>query len=143
MRQMFSVALIVSTVAAILGVGLQSGAVLPARADEDAVVEECGRRLEAAIPLVTIPASQLALDRVKLGQQPLQRMVIIPLKMPRGDIRAIRWTENDPTVALDFIRLLQAGKIGAVTVMPLLQNPAKVYVLRGVSKEAMKACDTE
>jgi hypothetical protein len=112
-------------------------------AEEDSLAIECARKMEKIFPLVTIQAQELALDhaRVKLVEQ--QYIVIIPLKEPRRDMRIIQWAQKDPTVALEFIRLLRLGKIGAVNVWPFLHNPGELYITRGIPREVLKACQKE
>jgi hypothetical protein len=90
---------------------------------------------------ITIPVQELALDHAKLRQ--VDHSVIIPLKEPRGAIKAIQWGEKDRATALEFIRLLRAGKIGAVSVWPFLHAPGDLYIARGIPLEVVKSCQKE
>ncbi len=109
---------------------------------EDDPIAECGKKMEKMFSRITIQVQELALDhlKVKLLQQ---YIVIIPLKEPRGEIRAVQWAAKEPAVALEFIRLLRAGKIGAVNVWPFLHNPGELYISRGVPLEVIKSCKKE
>ena len=108
---------------------------------EDDPLAECAKKMEKMFSRVTIHVQELALDHLKLLHK--QQMVVIPLKEPRGGIKAIQWTEKDLTTALEFIRLLRAGKIGAVNVWPFLHAPGELYVARGVPLEVIKSCQKE
>lgn len=110
-------------------------------AAREALTGECGAKIQRAFPPVRIAVSELALDRVKLGQQ--LRMVSIPLKTPHGDIKAVHWFENDLQQAFDLIKLLQAGRVAAVTVMPFVHDPSEAYIFRGASLDEMRACRTD
>ncbi len=111
-------------------------------ANEEDPLAECAKKMEKMFSPITIPVQELALDRlkVKLVQQ---YIVYIPLKEPRGEIRAVQWAAKEPDVALEFIRLLRTGKIGAVSVWPFLHNPGEIYISRGVPLEVIKSCQKE
>jgi len=55
-------------------------------------------------------------------------------------VRGIRWQPKELTETLDFIRLLQQGKIGAVNVLPFLYDPAELYMRRGNVLDELKGC---
>ena len=109
---------------------------------EDDPIAECGKKMEKMFSRVTFHVQELALDHlsVRLIQQ---YIVFIPLKEPRGEIRAVQWAAKEPAAALEFIRLLRAGKIGAVSVWPFLHNPGELYISRGVPLEVIKSCQKE
>jgi len=109
----------------------------------DSLVTECVKKMEKMFPPVTIQAQELALEQARVRHVEQQYIVIIPLKDPRRELRVIQWAQKDPAMALEFIRLLRAGKIGAVNVWPFLHNPGEVYITRGISREALKACQKE
>ena len=111
--------------------------------EEISLVMECAKKMEKMFPPLTIQVQELALDhaRVRLVEQ--QYLLIIPLKDPRRDMRAIQWAQKDPTMALEFIRLLRVGKIGAVNVWPFLHRPGELYITRGLPPETLKACQKE
>jgi hypothetical protein len=104
-----------------------------------ALVLQCASRVEKWFPLVTVQTHELDLDQVKIavvvGQQ-----VVIPLKKPHGDVRAIQWKPKELTEALDVIRLLQQGKIGAMNVLPFLSDPAELYMRQGNVLDELKGC---
>jgi hypothetical protein len=107
--------------------------------EKSAAVLQCAQRLEQWFPLITIQSKELDLEHVKIirvGQQ----LVVIPLKTSHGKVRAIRWQPKDLTETLDFIRLLQQGKIGAVNVLSLLREPAELYEMRGNIMDELKGC---
>ena len=108
---------------------------------EDDPLAECAKKMERMFSRVTIQVQELALDHAKLRQ--VDHSVIIPLKEPHGGIKAIQWSEKDPTIALEFIRLLRAGKIGAVSVWPFLHPPGELYIARGIPLEVVKSCQKE
>ncbi len=136
------ITILILTVALLLGPRSVPSA-SPGALDQDSVVEACAKKMEKMFQLVTIQVQELALDQVKVKLVEQQYIVIIPLRAPRGEMRAIHWAQKDPTVALDFIRLLRQGKIGAVNAWPFLHNPGELYIGRGLSQEALKGCQKE
>ena len=115
----------------------------PGALDQESVVEECAKKLETMFSLVTIQLQELALDHVKVRFVEQQYIVVIPLKEPRGDMKAIQWSQKDANLAMDFIRFLRQGKIGAVNVWPFLHAPSELYIARGISRETLKSCQKE
>lgn len=107
--------------------------------EKNALVLQCADRLEKWFPLITIQAKELDLEHVKIIRVE-QHLVVIPLKTPHGNVRGIRWQPKELTETLDFIRLLQHGKIGAVNVLPFLYDPAELYMRRGNLLEELKGC---
>ncbi|OGW65832.1 MAG: hypothetical protein A3H49_10895 [Nitrospirae bacterium RIFCSPLOWO2_02_FULL_62_14] len=109
---------------------------------EDDPLVECTKKMEKMFSYVTIQVQELALDRlrVKILQQ---FIVIIPLKEPRGGIQAVQWAAKEPGQAMEFVRYLRAGKIGAVNVWPFMHNPGELYVSKGVPLEVIKSCQKE
>ena len=110
---------------------------------EDSITTECAKKMEKMFPLVTLQGQELALDHARVKHVEQLYIVIIPLKDPRRDMRVVQWAQKDPTMALEFIRLLRAGKIGAVNVWPFLHNPGELYITRGISPEVLKTCQKE
>lgn len=110
--------------------------------NEEDPLAECAKKMEKMFSIVTIPVQNLDLDhlKVKLVQQ---YIVYIPLKEPRGEIRAVQWAAKEPGMALEFIRFLRTGKIGAVGVWPLLHNPGEIYISRGVPLDVIRSCQKE
>lgn len=108
---------------------------------KESLAADCGAKIQRTFPPVRIAVSELALDHVKLGQQ--LRMVSIPLKTPRGEIRAIHWFENDPQQAFELIKLLQSGRIAAVAVLPFVHDPSEAYIFRGASPDDLRVCQTD
>jgi len=100
---------------------------------------ECGVRIEKWFPLITIQSQELDLEHVKITRVE-QQLVIIPLKKPHGNVKAIRWQPRELTETLDYIRLLREGKIGAVNVLPFLRDPAELYMMRGDVIDELKGC---
>jgi hypothetical protein len=107
--------------------------------EKNALVLQCADRLEKWFPLITIHSKELDLEHVKLIRVE-QHLVVIPLKTSHGNVRGIRWQPKELTETLDFIRLLQQGKIGAVNVLPFLYDPAELYMRRGNVLEELKGC---
>jgi hypothetical protein len=106
--------------------------------ERSTLVEQCAGRLEKWFSLVTIPSQELDLEHAKLvliGEQ-----IVIPLKKPHGHVKTIRWHQKELTDALDLIRLLRQGKIGAVNVLPLFHDPAELYERRGSLLDELKGC---
>ena len=110
--------------------------------NEEDPLAECAKKMEKMFSIITIPVQNLDLDhlKVKLVQQ---YIVYIPLKEPRGEIRAVQWAAKEPDVVLEFIRLIRTGKIGAVGVWPFRHNPGEIYISRGVPLEVIRSCQKE
>ncbi len=99
---------------------------------------ECADRMEKWFPLITIPSQELDLDRVKIVIK--EDLVVVPLKKPHGRVSAIRWRQKEMANALDLIRLLRQGKIGAVNVLPLQHEPGTLYETDRNVLEELKGC---
>ena len=69
-----------------------------------------------------------------------QQLVVIPLKQSHGNVMGIRWQPKELAETLDYIRLLQQGKIGAVNVLPFLTDPAELYLRHGNVLDELKGC---
>jgi len=110
--------------------------------NEEDPLAECAKKMEKMFSRITIPVQEMALDHLKV-RLVQQYIVYIPLKEPRGEIRAVQWPAKEPAAALEFIRLLRAGKIGAVSVWPFLHNPGELYISRGVPLEVLRSCQKE
>jgi hypothetical protein len=107
--------------------------------EKDALATQCADRIEKWFSLITIQSQELDLEHVKLIRVE-QQQVVIPLKKSHGTVKAIRWRPKEVTETLDFIRLLQQGKIGAVNVLPFLHDPAELYLMRGNVLDELKGC---
>jgi hypothetical protein len=107
--------------------------------DKNALILQCASRVEKWFPLITIQSKELDLEHVKITRVE-QQLVVIPLKQPHGNVRGIRWQPKELTETLDYIRLLQQGKIGAVNVLPFLSDPAELYMRRGNVLDELKGC---
>jgi hypothetical protein len=107
--------------------------------DKNAFILECASRVEKWFPLITIQSQELDLEHVKIIRVE-QQLVVIPLKQSHGNVRGIRWQPKELTETLDYIRLLQQGKIGAVNVLPFLSDPAELYMRQGNVLDALKGC---
>jgi hypothetical protein len=107
--------------------------------EKNALATQCADRIEKWFSLITIQSQELDLEHVKLIRVE-QQQVVIPLKKSHGIVKAIRWRPKDLTESLDFIRLLQQGKIGAVNVLPFLHDPAELYLMRGNIMDELKGC---
>jgi len=129
------------TLTAALLAGPHAGLSAPPGAIDEDPLAECAKKMEKMFSRVTIHVQELALDQLRLLHK--QQMIVVPLKEPRGGIKAIQWAEKDLGTALEFIRLLRAGKIGAVSVWPFLHAPGELYVARGVPLETIKSCQKE
>jgi hypothetical protein len=102
---------------------------------------ECSKQIEAMFPLITVETNTLGLDRAKLRQR--EHAVVIPLKEPQGDVRAVRWIAKDNEDAIEFLRILRAGKVGAANVTPFENSPFEMYVAQGVSRDSVKDCQRD
>ena len=111
----------------------------PDSSGRSTAVLQCAERLEKWFPLITVQTAELDLDHVKIvaveGHQ-----INIPLKKPRGQVKTIYFRMKEMNEALDMIRLLQHGKIGAVNLLPFRQDPAGLYQMRRDLMVDMKGC---
>ena len=107
--------------------------------EKTAAVLQCANRLEKWFPLITIQSQELDLEHVKIIRVE-QQLVVIPLKQSHGIVRGLRWQPKGLAEALDYIRLLQHGKIGAVNVLSLLHDPAELYIRQENVLEELKGC---
>jgi hypothetical protein len=107
--------------------------------EKNVLATQCADRIEKWFSLITIQSQELDLEHVKLIRIE-QQQVVIPLKKSHGTVKAIRWRPKELTETLDFIRLLQQGKIGAVNVLPFLHDPAELYLMRGNIMDELKGC---
>jgi hypothetical protein len=107
--------------------------------DKNTLILQCADRMEKWFPLITIQAQELDLEHVKIIRVE-QQLVVIPLKKSHGNVKGIHWQPKEVTETLDFIRLLQQGKIGAVNVLPFLHDPAELYMRRGNVLDELKGC---
>jgi hypothetical protein len=105
---------------------------------QSTLVQQCADRIEQWFSLLTIQSKELDLENVRIIL--IGDLVVIPLKKPHGTVRAIRWRQKELTEALEVIRLLRQGKIGAVNVLPFLQDPAALYQVRGNLMDELKGC---
>jgi hypothetical protein len=107
--------------------------------EKNSLATQCADRIEKWFSLITIQSQEVDLEHVKLIRVE-QQQVVIPLKKSHGTVKAIRWRPKELTETLDFIRLLQQGKIGAVNVLPFLHDPAELYLMRGNVMDELKGC---
>jgi hypothetical protein len=105
---------------------------------QSTLVQQCADRIEKWFSLLTIQSKELDLDNVRIVL--IGDLVVIPLKKPHGNVKAIRWHQKELTDALEVIRLLRQGKIGAVNVLPFLEDPAALYQVRGNLMDELKGC---
>jgi hypothetical protein len=105
--------------------------------ERNAFLLQCASRVEKWFPLITIQSQELDLEHVKIIRVE-QQLVVIPLKQSHGNVRGIRWQPKELTETLDYIRLLQQGKIGAVNVLPFLYDPAELYMRQGNLLDELK-----
>ena len=105
---------------------------------QSTLVQQCADRIEKWFSLLTIQSKELDLENVRIIL--IGDLVVVPLKKPHGHVRAIRWHQKELTDALEVIRLLRQGKIGAVNVLPFLEDPAALYQLRGNLMDELKGC---
>jgi hypothetical protein len=108
---------------------------------EDFQESACAQKIQTMFPAIVVPVSALAVDQARMDHK--EQTVVIPLKEPHEGIRAIWFDTNNITEALDLIRLLQLGKIGALSVFPLARRPSTFYMFDGVTKEDREACRPE
>jgi hypothetical protein len=108
---------------------------------QDVQESACAKKIRKMFPAVVVPTSDLALDQARVDHR--EATVVIPLTEPHEEIRAIWFDVADVSQALEMIRLLRTGKIGAVSVLPLAHRPSFFYMFRGISKEDREACRPE
>jgi hypothetical protein len=107
--------------------------------ERNALILQCASRVEKWFPLITIQSQELDLEHKKILRVE-QQLVVIPLKQSHGNVKGIRWQPKELTETLDYIPLLQQGKIGAVNVLPFLSDPAELYMRRGNVLDELKGC---
>jgi hypothetical protein len=108
---------------------------------QDVQESACAKKIRKMFPAVVFPTSNLALDQARVDHR--EATVVIPLIEPHEEIQAIWFDVEDVVKALEMIRLLRTGQIGAVSVLPLARRPSMFYMFRGVSKEDREACRPE
>ena len=108
---------------------------------EDVQESACAKKIREMFPPAVLPISALNLDQATVDHR--ESTVVIPLREPHEGIRAIWFDTDTITTALEIIRLLRTGKIGAVSVLPLGRRPSVFYMFNGVSKEDRQACRRE
>ena len=108
---------------------------------EDAQESACLKKIREMFPPVVLPTSALDIDQARLDQR--EHTIVIPLREPREEIRAIWFDADTNTEALEIIRLLRTGKIGNVSVLSLGYRPSVFYMFYGVSEEDRVACRRE
>ena len=111
-----------------------------APSDRASLAFQCDERVRKWFSLITIQTLELDLEHVKIVRLEQLQLVFIPLKKPHGHVKAIRWRPGELTEALEYIRLLRQGKIGAANVLPFLYEPAEVYTIQGNIMEKLKGC---
>lgn len=99
----------------------------------------CAERLEKMFSVITVQTRELDLEHAKLVVVG-ETQVVIPLKKPHDHVKAIRWLQRDLADALDLIRLLQQGKIGAVNLLPFRHDPAAMYQMRAGLWDELQGC---
>lgn len=108
---------------------------------EDRQESACAKKIREMFPPVVLPISDLDLDQANMDHR--ESAVVIALREPHGEIRAIRFDTDTIAEALDMIRLLRTGKIAAVSVLSLGHRPSMFYMFNGVTKEDREACKRE
>ena len=109
---------------------------------EDVQESACAKKIrEEMFPPVVLPVSALDLDHTRLDHR--ESMVVIPLSKPHEQIEAIWFDTGSISEAMEIIRLLRTGKIGAFSVWPLRNRPSVFYMLYGVAEEDRQACRRE
>lgn len=115
----------------------RSAEIEPLRHDE--MLAQCADRIEKWFALVTIRSQELDFDHARVIL--VGPTVLIPLKAAHGHVRAIRWRPGDVSQAMNMIRLLREGKIGAVNVLPFARDPANLYETRLNVLDELKGCE--
>lgn len=105
---------------------------------QSTLVDQCAERIQKWFSLTTIQSQELDLERARIIL--VGDLVVIPLKKPHGNVRAIRWQQKGLTDALDLLRLLGQGKIRAVNVLPFQEDPAALYQIRRNLLDELKGC---
>jgi hypothetical protein len=108
---------------------------------QDVQESACATKIRKMFPAVVLPTSNLDLDQARVNHR--EATVVIPLREPHEEIQALWFDVDDVAKALEMIRLLRTGQIGAVSVLPLARRPSLFYMFRGVSKEDREACRPE
>lgn len=109
----------------------------PSKHDE--ILAQCVDRIEKWFTLITIRPQELDFDHARVML--VGPTVLIPLKAAHGHVKAIRWRPQDVTQAMNMIRLLREGKIGAVNVLPFAHDPANLYETRLNVLDELKGCE--
>lgn len=114
----------------------------PARADTGEFRDyqgDCLGKLLRWLPPVEIQSSELALDKVSISPSEWFSLNI-PLKQPHGPIMELRQGSfKDLGSALEFLRLLQAGKVGHLSVDSFDRH----FPFRGLSKQDAQVCERD
>lgn len=108
---------------------------------QDVQESACAKKIRKMFPAMVLQTSDLALDQARIDHR--EATVVIPLTEPHEEVQAIWFGVDDISKALEMIRLLRTGKIGAVSVLPFAHRPSMFYMFRGVSKEDREACQRE
>ena len=108
---------------------------------DDPQESPCAKKIREMFPLVVLPISALDLDQTRLDHR--ESLVVIPLRKPHEEMDAIWFDTASVGEAMEIIRLLRTGKIGAVSVWPLSNRPSVFYMLYGVAEEDRQACRRE
>jgi len=108
-------------------------------------VEECLIHLYQTLPPITIRTSALQVDRARLNNR---LRIIIPVKEPNQGIQEVHWVAKSWIGAKGVLQSLQAGKIGAVKVLPFDTHAIPATYWRFEKQEAtvqedLKACKKE
>ncbi len=104
-------------------------------------VSECLKKLEQWLPPTEVQTSELALDKVSIVPGHEASSVRIPLKQARGTMTELHQALKDLDWAMQFLRLLQAGKIGSVTVESYDHLLIAERLARRFSKQDVRACE--
>jgi len=105
------------------------------------MLAQCVDRIEKWFTLITIRSQELDFDHARVIL--VGPTVLIPLKTAHGNVKAIRWHPGDVSQAMNMIRLLREGKIGAVNVLPFAHDPANLYETRLNVLDELKGCEQE
>jgi hypothetical protein len=124
------------------GVLLAESSLPPGRTIYDEMQDSgCAKKIRGIFPPLVLPVSALAFEQARIDQR--EQAVTIPLKEAHGEIRSIWFHSNNISEALEIIHLLEAGKIGAVSILPFMHRPTTLYVFQGVTMEDIRDCQTE
>ena len=104
-------------------------------------VTDCVKKVTQWLPPVEIQTLELALDKVSIIPGHEASSLRIPLRHARGPMIELHQALKDLDGALQFLRLLQTGKIGSVTAEAYDSLFITDRLARRFSKQDVRTCE--